>query len=226
MISSLTVTMPDGASKTIQCSGLHVNGEPITCECNASGGDVTDDSGVATWTAACKSNANITGYAWEGADASAERSSYSYTFTEKGQTHTPSLVVTNDDNTIQSVTCPRVKATDSSIPNKILEIHGDSIKSYSVVVKNKDCMSIRGTWTDSLYSPNVQIMCNGNAEDPTKGVTFLMTYNDKKIADMAVQDAQLVGAGGVIGQVKAGPVAFEDICVSFTGVSSVSCKIK
>ena len=84
----------------------------------ATGGDITDDQGIATWTASCTSQGNITSYTWDGTDLGADGAAYPYTFAKKGDEHTPTLFVANDDNTVQEVkSCPAVKATDSSIPD-------------------------------------------------------------------------------------------------------------
>ena len=113
--ATLTLTMQDGKSETIQCSPLQVNGEPITCDCAVTGGDITDDQGVAIWTAACTSQANITSYTWDGVDLGADAASYQYVFQKKGEAHTPTLSVANDDNTVQTVNCPAMVASDSMI---------------------------------------------------------------------------------------------------------------
>ena len=116
--ASVTVTMLDGSSEVIQCATLQVNGEPISCTCDATGGDIAKDEGVATWTASCTSNAYIDGYAWDG-ELGVE-TTFKYTFSTKGESHAPTLMVGNDDNTMVSVICPTVVATDSSIPEIVV----------------------------------------------------------------------------------------------------------
>ena len=226
--ASVVVTYK-GANYPVTCSPLQVNGFPITCTCTAAGGDITDDQGVATWTAACQSQANITGYTWDGTDLGADAVAYQHVFEKKGELHTPTLSVANDDNTVQQVTCPEVKATDSSLPDYLFEVDGDQIKSTAMDVKNEGCMSIRGTWSNSGYSPNIQVLCDGKADDQNVGMTFTMTYNSKTIVDYKTGAGSGWGfsnQGGEIGQIKQGAVAFDNICVSFTGASTVSCKIQ
>lgn len=226
--ASVVVTYK-GANYPVTCSPLQVNGFPITCTCTAAGGDITDDQGVATWTAACQSQANITGYTWDGTDLGADAVAYQHVFEKKGNLHTPTLSVANDDNTVQQVTCPEVKATDSSLPDYLFEVDGDQIKSTAMDVKNEGCMSIRGTWSNSGYSPNIQVLCDGKADDQNVGMTFTMTYNSKTIVDYKTGAGSGWGfsnQGGEIGQIKQGTVAFDNICVSFTGASTVSCKIQ
>ena len=226
--ASVVVTYK-GANYPVTCSPLQVNGFPITCTCTAAGGDITDDQGVATWTAACQSQANITGYTWDGTDLGADAVAYQHVFEKKGNLHTPTLSVANDDNTVQQVTCPEVKATDSSLPDYLFEVDGDQIKSTAMDVKNEGCMSIRGTWSNSGYSPNIQVLCDGKADDQNVGMTFTMTYNSKTIVDYKTGAGSGWGfsnQGGEIGQIKQGAVAFDNICVSFTGASTVSCKIQ
>lgn len=103
---------------TVQCSPLHVNGAKITgCECsaNASTVDVASGSATAKWVVSgCKTDATITGYTWTGATGS--EASATATLTKKGESIAPTVTVKNDDNTEVSVTCPAVKATDSSAP--------------------------------------------------------------------------------------------------------------
>lgn len=102
----------------IQCSPLHVNGAKITgCECSADAStvDVASGSATAKWAVSgCKTDATITGYTWTGATGS--EASATATLTKKGESIAPTVTVKNDDNTEVSVTCPAVKATDSSAP--------------------------------------------------------------------------------------------------------------
>lgn len=102
----------------IQCSPLHVNGAKITgCECSADAStvDVASGSATAKWTiTGCTTDATITGYTWTGATGS--EASATATLTKKGESISPTVIVKNDDNTEVSVTCPAVKATDSSAP--------------------------------------------------------------------------------------------------------------
>lgn len=102
----------------VQCSPLHVNGAKITgCECaaDASTVDVASGSATAKWTVSgCTTDATITGYTW--ADATGSGTSATATLSTKGESIAPTVTVKNDDNTEVSVTCPAVKATNSSAP--------------------------------------------------------------------------------------------------------------
>lgn len=224
--ASVVVTMKDGSSEVEQCETLHVNGDPISCKCFAEGGDVTTDAGIATWTATCTSVSPITNYSWNGEDGMS--TSYTYVFTEKGLKHTPILKVGNVDNTLQTVTCPEVISTDASAPDYLFKLQGDMIKNDVLEVANNGCMSIRGTWTNSMYTPRLQILCDAKSDDLYSDVTFMMTYNSKTIVNYKTSAGSGWGfsnVGGVIGQLKEGEIAFDNICVSFTGTETVSCKL-
>lgn len=145
-VASLTVTMKDGNAETIQCEPLQVNGDPIRCTCDAVGGDITDNAGVATWTATCTSASAITSYVWDGTDAGEAGTTFSHTFAAKGDSHTPTLKVGNADNTVQTVTCPAVKATDSSLPDYFL----------TATEKAKDFAAA------GEYDIQIQFDCSGN----------------------------------------------------------------
>ena len=118
--ASLVINI-NGAVGMISCSPLQVNGDPISCECTATGGDITKDGGKAVWAASCTSLSPITGYVWEGIDFGAEVTTFSHSFSAKGDTFAPTLVVGNSDNTVQTVTCPTVVATDASDPDYVME---------------------------------------------------------------------------------------------------------
>ena len=118
--ASLVINI-NGAVGMISCSPLQVNGEPISCECTATGGDITKDGGKAVWAASCTSLSPITGYVWEGIDFGAEVTTFSHSFSAKGDTFAPTLVVGNSDNTVQTVTCPTVVATDASVPDYVMD---------------------------------------------------------------------------------------------------------
>lgn len=118
---------------TVQCSPLHVNGAKITgCECSADAStvDVASGSATAKWTiTGCSTDATITGYTWTGATGS--EASATATLSKKGESVAPTVTVKNDDNTEVSVTCPAVKATDSSAPEYEIDKTGIIIPSGS-----------------------------------------------------------------------------------------------
>ena len=126
--ASVTV-MYDGTPFTVACDPLQVNGDPITCTVAAAGGDITTDAGVATWTATCTSKSEINSYVWDGTDAGPTGNSFTYTFAAKGDAHTPTLKVGNSDNTVETVTCPEVVATDASIPDYVFSDVADTIEA-------------------------------------------------------------------------------------------------
>lgn len=124
----------------IQCSPLHVNGAKITgCECTADAStvDVASGSATAKWTiSGCTTDATITGYTW--ADATGSGTLAMATLSTKGESIAPTVTVKNDDNTEVSVTCPAVKATDSSAPDyEITE------KNTAIAVPSGSCAKIQ-----------------------------------------------------------------------------------
>ena len=125
--ASVVVSFTDGAH-VVPCSPLQVNGEPISCKCTGAGGDVTTDAGVATWTATCTSTANIIDYEWDGVSAGATGTTGTHTFTKKGQSYAPVLRVSNDDNSVETVTCPAIIASDANIPDYKIETTQDKVE--------------------------------------------------------------------------------------------------
>lgn len=115
--ASLTVTMMgDGASETIQCSKLQVNGDPITgCKCAPVGVtgsvDFTATPDVTWSVAGCTSASDIISYTWEG---TAGETSFTKTFTAEAQSYAPTLKVGNADNTVIDVACDPVKVTEGA----------------------------------------------------------------------------------------------------------------
>jgi hypothetical protein len=105
--------------KTINCGSVQVTGAPLTgCSCEASETtpDVADGAVTVTWTVSgCHALADIASYAWT--EATGTASTATMTFTEKGQTASPTVTVTNSDNTSVDLTCPTVKAVNSNAPD-------------------------------------------------------------------------------------------------------------
>ncbi len=105
--------------KTISCGSVQVTGAPLTgCTCEAS--EPTPDVGngdvTVTWTVSgCHALADISSYEWTGVTSTT--SSAAMTFTEKGQTASPTVKVTTAENTSVTLTCPTVKAIDSKAPD-------------------------------------------------------------------------------------------------------------
>lgn len=225
--ASVTVTY-EGAAYQINCEPLQVNGFPITCTCDVTGGDITDDQGIATWTASCTSQGNITSYTWDGTDLGADGAAYPYTFAKKGDEHTPTLFVANDDNTVQEVkSCPAVKATDSSLPDYLFTLE-DAIQipskaDQSLNVKSEGCMSIRGKWNNSGYNPTIKVLCDMSAT--SSPVSFTMTYGTKTYTKPG-ESWGFSNAGGEIAPLSNGPISIDNICVTFTGAETVTCYLQ
>ena len=117
--ASVTV-LYDGTPITVACDPLQVNGAEITgctCEPDVAIPDVANGPVSVTWSVSkCATvGATITGYEWTGATGTGE--SATAAFSEKDQEITPTVVVSNDDNTKQSFTCSAVKAIDASKPD-------------------------------------------------------------------------------------------------------------
>ncbi len=180
---SFTATLTVDGNK-ITCSPLQVNGAPITgCVCtpDVANPDVASGSATVTWTvSSCKTDATITGYAWTDATGTAETATAS--FTEKGQSITPIVTVSNDDNTQEQFTCASAKAVNSSAPDYELTAKNEELPIPSgacakvqiagtVTVKhgwqNDSCtvkLSINGGASNSDTIPN----CNCGWKDATK----------------------------------------------------------
>ncbi len=105
--------------KTISCGSVQVTGAPLTgCSCEASETtpDVGDGDVTVTWTVSgCHALADISSYEWTGVTSTT--SSATKTFTEKGQTASPTVTVTDSENNSLDLTCPTVKAVDSKAPD-------------------------------------------------------------------------------------------------------------
>ena len=221
--ASVTV-MAGGMVQQIECSPLNVNGTPIT-GCKCVGTNLVPDVSRgedASWTVSgCTSAAKIIGYMWAGATASTDGQTATAAVSARGDKVTGvSVVVENDDNTKVTLQCDDANAVDSSKPVYLFEISGNQIPSQKLEVPSGACMSIRGTWEDELFNPNVSVLCEGIA-GKTPGITFEMTYGDStyNVSGNYVID----GAGGKIGILEAGPVQFDNICVEFSGTEIVTC---
>jgi len=218
-----------GATQDISCS-VNVNGAPITgCQCVSD--NITPDVSKgesAQWSVAgCKTGTGLTlSYKWTGATADATGMTATAPVAAKGDVVTGvSVLVENGDNTQVTVPCEDAKAMDATQPDYLFEISGDQVTSAAIDVANEGCMSIRGNWTNTGYSPNIQVLCDGRSDDQNVGMTFSMTYAGKEIAT-TTGTWGFSNAGGAIGKVSVGDIAFDNICVTFTGASTVSCKIQ
>ena len=118
--SSSSESSSSGASSSSEVVGAAITG----CKCAAASETVdVAEGGVANWTVTgCASQgANITTYTWGGSGVIGEGASAYATLTAKGDVIQPTVVVGNDDNTLQDVTCPAVKAIDSNTPDYVFD---------------------------------------------------------------------------------------------------------
>ena len=215
--ASVVVTYK-GANYPVTCSPLQVNGFPITCTCTVAGGDITDDQGVATWTAACQSQANITGYTWDGTDLGEAATTYQHVFEKKGDTYTPKLSVANDDNTVQEVVCPTLVATDASAPDYLLEVDGGQVPQDKIKVANAGCITVAGTWDNEYYTPSLTVVCDAKGS----GVSLTISHG----TDKPVTGQGEYGVNNVtfdLGKVTKGAISFKDVCISLTGAEEAEC---
>lgn len=162
---------------TVQCSPLHVNGAKITgCECSADAStvDVASGSATAKWTiTGCTTDATITGYTWTGATGS--EASATATLTKKGESVAPTVTVKNDDNTEVSVTCPAVKATDSSAPEYEMTKKDETISlpaGSSTIIMNLPESWHNGTTGTCSFSCNI----GGTIDGTVDGVSLSGSY--------------------------------------------------
>jgi hypothetical protein len=184
--ASVTV-LYDGNPIVVACEPLQVNGDPITCTVAAAGGDITTDAGVATWTATCTSGSDITSYVWDGTDAGPTGNTFTYTFAAKGDTHTPTLKVGNSDNTVETVTCPEVIATDASIPDYILDATTKSV----TVPAGTSVVTASYTKTDIVWNGEITGMkCN-----------FYCQSSSNDAMDITVDGVAMAGPNYITGQI-------------------------
>lgn len=188
---------------TIQCSQLQVNGAPITgCTCtpDLAKVDVVSGSATATWTVTgCVTNATITGYEWKDATGTGESATAS--FTTKGEKITPTVVVSNDDNTKQEFTCGTVEAMDSSAPEYEISSEKISLPNGACgMVTEAGKVRVTGGWQNSSCTVSVTI-----------GGTVAGTLDDG--------NCNLSVAGGY-------PVNVGDqVCVDITGADSIKLSV-
>ena len=113
--ASLTVTI-GGASETIQCEPLQVNGDPITgCKCAPEGVTGTVDYTATpdvTWSVTgCTSASMPLTYNWNGTEGGV---TFTNSFTAATASYAPILKVGNADNTVVDVACSAVKVTEGA----------------------------------------------------------------------------------------------------------------
>lgn len=167
--ASLTVTMGDGASETIQCSSLQVNGDPITgCKCTtaAASVDYTATPDVTWSVTGCTSASDITSYTWDGAEGG---ETFTKAFDAAVASYAPKLKVGNNDNTVVDVTCSAVKVTEGAeyeikVSQDKVELPGPGV--YAVVTKGGS----------GLTACRVSCNANGALTVKVNGKTFTGSY--------------------------------------------------
>lgn len=119
-IGSHTADLKIGEN-TISCGSVQVVPAPLTgCKCEAS--ETTPDVGmgdvIVTWTVnGCHALADITSYTWTGITGNGN--SATMTFTEKGQTASPSVQVADSENQLVNLACPAVSSVNSNAPEYV-----------------------------------------------------------------------------------------------------------
>ena len=113
--ASVTVTI-GGASETIQCKPLQVNGDPITgCKCAPVGVtgsvDYTTTPDVTWSVTGCTSASAPLTYNWNGTDGA---ETFTNSFTAATASYAPTLKVGNVDNTVIDVPCSAVRVTEGA----------------------------------------------------------------------------------------------------------------
>jgi len=158
-----TTSLSINGTTPIACTPVQVNGAKITgCKClvdNASP-DVAA-GGIANWTVAgCASTANITGYTWNGG-ALGDVLTTSHTFAAKDETFTPTLTVSNDDNTVQVVACPAATAIDATKPDYEMTASGDSV-TFEGNVDATIVMNLPSNWHNNETTGTCTFACQVN----------------------------------------------------------------
>lgn len=164
--ASLLLTTNSGVQVTMDCSPLQVNGAAITgCKCKAASETVdVAEGGAASWsvTGCASQGANITTYTWGGLGVAGDGPVAAAVLAAKGDVVQPTLLVGNDDNTQQEVTCDAVKAIDSNIPDyeitasqaagKIKIPAGKNQVHLNVAVGGQSCV----VFCETQYTPELQ----------------------------------------------------------------------
>lgn len=221
--ASVDVTMPDGATETIECSTpLQVNGDPITgcvCTTEATSVDYTVTPDIAWSVSGCVTASLPLKYEWDGV---AGEASYSKNFTAAQDGYAPTLKVGNSDNTEITVTCPAVKTTKGA--EYPLEIVDNQLPNGAVEVANEGCVNVSGSWNNTYDAPNLKLDCQLQVNGGT-GLSLNLTYNGEKVSKTGDYNVQ---ASVELGAVKQGTLDYAPICITFTGAGAedkASCKL-
>lgn len=138
--ASVKITPLEGSPVTIECSPLHVKGAPITgCVCDTIDSYVNVDAGdaVASWkvTGCSTTNGRSISYKWvDDWVTSNTTPTTSANLTTSFGFVQPTVIVTNDDSTKVTLTCPSVHAKNSHPSWAFLKEGGD----YSEVKDSRD----------------------------------------------------------------------------------------
>ena len=163
VMASVTVTI-GGASETIQCSPLQVNGDPITgCKCTAEAAsvDFTATPDVTWSVTGCTSASSPLTYNWNGTDGGA---TFTNSFTAATASYAPTLKVGNSDNTVIDVACPAVKVTEGPefiLRDNITTVFPITVGSYIMIY---DCNTSEYHQTPVIIyasSESMQVKVNG-----------------------------------------------------------------
>ena len=160
--ASVTVTMGDGASETIQCSPLQVNGDAITgCKCAPDGVtgavDFTATPDVVWNVTGCTSASAITSYTWEGVEGTDPV--FTKTFEAEANSYAPKLKIGNADNTVIDVACEAVKVTDG--PEYKIDVSGADGKVKLPAGTSNVVLEVSGY--------NNQVFCQISRDDSPTG---------------------------------------------------------
>lgn len=163
-VASVTVTMQNGNTETIQCKPLQVNGDPITgCKCTteATSVDFTATPDVTWSVTGCTSASSPLTYNWNGADGGA---TFTNAFTAATASYAPTLKVGNSDNTVIDVACPAVKVTEGPefiLKDNITTVFPITVGSYIMIY---DCNTSEYHQTPVIIyasSESMQVKVNG-----------------------------------------------------------------
>lgn len=163
-VASVSVTMQNGNTETIQCSPLQVNGDPITgCECTtrAASVDFTATPDVTWSVTGCTSASSPLTYNWNGTDGGA---TFTNSFTAATASYAPTLKVGNSDNTVIDVACPAVKVTEGPefiLRDNITTVFPITVGSYIMIY---DCNTSEYHQTPVIIyasSESMQVKVNG-----------------------------------------------------------------
>ena len=163
-VASVTVTMHNGNTETIQCSPLQVNGDPITgCKCTteATSVDFTATPDVTWSVTGCTSASSPLTYNWNGTDGG---TTFTNSFTAATASYAPTLKVGNSDNTVIDVACPAVKVTEGPefiLRDNITTVFPITVGSYIMIY---DCNTSEYHQTPVIIyasSESMQVKVNG-----------------------------------------------------------------